>query len=436
MKKVLIITYYWPPSGGSGVQRWLKYSKYLPEFGWQPVIYTPENPEPPAIDESLLADVRDDAIVLRRPITEPYRWYKRLTGRKGPVGAGFTRTDTETSESRLEKMSRWIRGNLFIPDARRFWIRPSVRYLRNRIRNHPVDAIITTGPPHSMHLIGKKLAALTGLPWVADFRDPWTGIDFYDDLMLTRLADRRHHKLERSVLGSADVVTTVSEHIRRELLEKGARRVEVIPNGFDPADVSDIRPAPRDPETFLLVHTGSLVPSRNPESLWKALGQCCKDNAEFRRKLRIRLVGSTDMSVRASIEKNGLVSQTEFLPYVPHPEALRHIFAADLLLLLINRTANAEGFLSGKVFEYLASGRPVLCIGPVQGDAARLLNETEAGTTLDYTDETGMIRTLKQYIKNRPEHASPNHSSQKRKSIEPYSRETQARRIAAILEDL
>ncbi|WP_240644884.1 glycosyltransferase family 4 protein [Cyclonatronum proteinivorum] len=432
---MLLITYYWPPSGGSGVQRWLKYARYLPASGWQPVIYTPLNPEAPATDESLLSDVPPEAEILKRPITEPYQWYKKVTGRKESVNVGFIRSERDGPESRAELFSRWVRGNFFIPDARCLWIRPSVRYLRSYLSQNPADAIISTGPPHSMHRIAQKLAHKTGLPWLADFRDPWTGIDFYDDLLLTPPADHLHHRMERAVLSKADVVTTVSPHISRELYRKGARRVEVIPNGYDPADFSGLEDSRKpDSNTFTLLHSGSLVPSRNPHSLWAALSRLCDTLPGFRESLRIRLVGSVDGSVRQSVEKAGLSRQCEVVPYLPHQEALREVFSSDVLLLLINQTANAEGFLSGKVFEYLAAGRPVLCIGPKKGDAAALLRETEAGLTHDFDDQDGIFITLKEWFaawqKQQPV-TTPN-----LEAVQKYSRPFQAAQVAALLDRL
>jgi hypothetical protein len=191
-RKVLIITYYWPPSGGAGVQRWLKFSKYLRDYDWEPVIYTPENPEAPAIDNSLEKDIPMGIKVIKRPITEPYLAYKRFVGMKldEKVNAGFLQE--KEKPGLLEGIAVWLRGNLFIPDARRFWIRPSAKYLVNYLKAHPVDAIVSTGPPHSMHLIALQVYKKLNIPWLADFRDPWTGIDFYHQLKLTLLADRIH----------------------------------------------------------------------------------------------------------------------------------------------------------------------------------------------------------------------------------------------------
>ena len=234
MKRVLIISYYWPPSGGAGVQRWLKFSKYLRDFGWEPVIYTPENPEYPEIDESLFKDIPIGTEVIKRPIWEPYNAYRRFTGQKKEekIQAGFL--SVKKKNHILEIISVWIRGNLFIPDARVFWIKPSIRFLLKHLATHPVDAIVSTGPPHSMHLIGLGIRKKLNIPWLADFRDPWTTIDFYHQLHLTRQADKKHHRLEKAVLSGADHVTIISWNCALDLNGILPRKYDVITNGFDP----------------------------------------------------------------------------------------------------------------------------------------------------------------------------------------------------------
>ena len=210
MKKVLIITYYWPPSGGAGVQRWLKFVKYLRGFGWEPIVYTPENPEAPATDESLLKDIPDNLTVLRTRIWEPYSLYKNFIGQKKgeTINAGFL--SEKKKPGIAEKISVWIRGNWFIPDARKFWIKPSIIFLSQYLKNNPVHAVVSTGPPHSMHLIALGLKKQLHLPWLADFRDPWTNIDFYDKLMLTKFSNEKHKRMELEVLKNADKVVVVS----------------------------------------------------------------------------------------------------------------------------------------------------------------------------------------------------------------------------------
>ena len=371
MKRVLIITYYWPPNGGAGVYRWLKFSKYLPEHGWQPVIYTPENPESVADDPGLLRDVRADIEVIKHPITEPFNLYKRFTGRgrNEKVQVGFLNEKKQGGWK--EDLALWVRSNFFIPDARVWWVRPSIAFLKKYLREHPVDVIITTGPPHSMHLIGLGLKRALGVKWIADFRDPWTDIDFYEQLSLTRWADARHKRLERSVLRGADRVVTVSWHWAEDLQRLGGRPVEVITNGFDPDDV----PKPAEPvdEAYSLVHIGSLSPSRNAPELWRALRALCDRDPAFAAKFKLRFVGPVDHTVAQSVADAGLGDHLERIGRVDHDEAMRHMQRARVLLLLVNDTPNLMGILPGKVFEYLSVGRPILAIGPVKGDVARVL---------------------------------------------------------------
>jgi glycosyltransferase involved in cell wall biosynthesis len=381
-KRVLIITYYWPPAGGAGVQRWLKMSKYLPLSGWLPVIYTPEQTESPVDDPSLQQDVHPDITVLKTPIWEPYHIYKWLTGKKKGVrvNAGFLHE--EKTHSFREKLSVWIRGNFLIPDPRCFWIRPSVRFLVKYIEENPVNAIISTGPPHSMHMIAMRLNALTGIPWIADFRDPWTRIDFYHRLQLTQWADRRHHSLEKKVLTRARALLTISWSSADEFRQLGAANPVVIPNGYDPEDFRELPPFRYG--KFTITHAGVMNDDRNPELLWKALSEMVKRHEKFRNDLTIRLIGKVDFTVKESLEKAGLMPFAEIIPYLTHHEAVHAMASSAVLLLSINNSPTAPGILTGKLFEYLAVGRPILCISPVQGDSARVLAETGRGICAGY----------------------------------------------------
>ena len=237
MKKVLIITYYWPPSGGAGVQRWLKFVKYLREFGWEPVVYTPENPEAPAIDMSLEKDIPENLTVIKTKIWEPYSVYKKLVGIKPEekIKAGFLSENKKPSL--IENISVKIRGNFFIPDARKFWIKPSIKFLTKYLKDNPVDAIVSTGPPHSMHMIALGLKKKLNIPWLADFRDPWTNIDFYEELNLSASADKKHHQMEKSVLENADTVSVISRTMAVDFKRLYNRHYEVITNGFDEDDI-------------------------------------------------------------------------------------------------------------------------------------------------------------------------------------------------------
>jgi glycosyltransferase involved in cell wall biosynthesis len=369
------------------VLRWVKFTKYLPDFGWEPVIYTPANPEPQETDTSLYQDIPDGIEIIKTNILEPYSIYKWLTGRKQSDRLGVAMMSDKKKAGLMSRISLWIRSNLFIPDPRMLWIRPSVRYLRNYILRNQVNVIITSGPPHSMHLIGMHLRQKTGIPWVADFRDPWTNIDFYRELKLTGIADRHHRKLERKVLQSADLVLTVSPTMSEEFRLMGARQVATLTNGFDTEPMQPFMP---DADKFILLHLGSVPSSRNPESLWVAISGLVKINPAFASRLQIRLTGKVDLKVSEAISQYHLEPYTLFENFIPHSQTPYLLGSASVLLLLINNTTNAKGILTNKFFEYLSCGRPVLAIGPVDGDAAHILKETGAGEITGYTDVSGL----------------------------------------------
>ena len=434
MKRVLIITYYWPPSGGSGVQRWLKMSKYLPENGWQPVIYTAEDAEYPVEDPSLEKDVAPEAEVIRRPIVEPYNFYKKFLGiKKGEkVKTGFINEGAKKTGWK-ESLSVWLRGNFFIPDARCWWIKPSVRYLSKYLKEHPVDAMISTGPPHSMHLIARALHKKFNIPWVADFRDPWTEIDYYDKLRLTRCADRKHHRLEHAVLSEADKVVTVSNNWASRLDRLGANGAATIYNGFDGDD--NVQKSSTLPKEFTLTYIGVLSAIQNPENLWKVLGELVNENAEFCNMLKINMIGQIDGSVKQSINDNGLRDYVTFTPYIPHDDVGQAQRNATLLLLLLlpDTEIRAKGLLTGKMFEYLASGRPILCIGPEDGDAAHILNETQAGVTVDFVNKEKMKSAILDLWEKYKENQLV---TKYNPTIENYSRRNLAKEYVQLLNQL
>lgn len=429
MRKALIITYYWPPSGGSAVLRWLKFSKYLRDFGWEPVIYTPQNPEPQEIDDTLLADVPAGIEVIKTRIFEPYGIYKILTGRKPKDRLGVALMSDKKSAGIMHKMSLWIRSNLFIPDPRIFWVKPSVKFLTKYIRSNPVDIIITTGPPHSMHLIGLKLKQKTGVKWVADFRDPWTNIDFYRDLKLSRRSDRQHHQLEKTVLLTADHVVTVSPGMTSEFKGLGIDHVSTITNGFDEEPSGN---SAQLPDSFNIVHLGSMPKSRNPEILWAALETLIQSEPKLKSALKVHLVGKTDSTVFETIKKHQLQNFVVQHPFIPHSQAQGMLSSASVLLLCINNTENAGGILTNKFFEYLSAQQPVIAIGPVKGDAAIILEETGAGKMFNYHDVLGLkqhLSTLFQLYLNKQLKITNN-------NIDRFSRRNLTRDLSILLNKL
>ncbi|SHI37162.1 Glycosyltransferase involved in cell wall bisynthesis [Tangfeifania diversioriginum] len=396
MKKVLIITYYWPPSGGGGVMRWLKMSKYLPGLGWKPVIFTPENPDASVVDESLTAEIHPETEILKTPIWEPYEVFRKLTGKKKgeKFKAGYI--SEASSGNWKSKLSVFIRGNFLIPDPRKFWIKPSVKFLTNYLKENPVDLIISTGPPHSMHLIALGLKEKFAIPWIADFRDPWTDIDFYNKLRLTKWGDKKHRKLELKVLQKADHVVTVSPNCAKDLSKIHGKKVEIIHNGFDPEDFEGISFSPDN--SFSISHFGAFNRDRNPKVLWKVLGKLAEENRTFKEKLRIRLIGQTDDSVIQEIENNGLKENLVQTEHLPHKKGLEELAKSQVLLLPINDAPNARGILPGKMYEYMAMKRPILAIGPTDADFVNILNETKTGIAFDFNDAVGIRKTLENYF--------------------------------------
>ena len=431
MKKVLIVTYYWFPSGGAGVQRWLKFTKYLRDFGWEPIIYTPENPEFPSIDKSFEKDLPEGLTVIKTPIWEPYNVYRKLTskGKNEPINAAFISENKK--QGWKEKLSIWIRGNFLIPDPRRFWIKPSVKYLTGYLKENPVDAIITTGPPHSMHLIGLGVKKnLPDLPWIADFRDPWTNIDFYKELNLTWLADRIHRRLEKKVVRQADSMVTVSDGWMKEFEQMRPKRIQVISNGYDESDVKQV--AVQLDEKFSISHIGTLNAARNPQTVWKVLSKICADQPEFRADLQIQLVGKVDFSVLESIREYNLQENLKKIDYLSHSEAIAKQQSSQLLLLLINQSPNANGILTGKFYEYLASKRPILAIGPTDGDAALVLNDTGAGTMVGFSDEVETEKAILDYYAR----YKSNTLVVQTESVEKFSRRSLTGELALLLNSL
>jgi glycosyltransferase involved in cell wall biosynthesis len=385
MKKVLIITYYWPPAGGGGVQRWVKFVKYLRLYGWEPIVYTTQNADYPVLDPTLSSEVPSDITVLRHPIIEPYSWYNSLSGKNKSEKIEPNFLSQGKKMGWKDQLAVWIRGNLFIPDAKRLWIRPSAVYLATYLKSNPVDAIISTGPPHSCHLIAYRILKKNQMPWLVDYRDPWTQIDYFNDLRLTSWAKKCHLRMEKKVLNSCNRIITVGKTMAEDLASLTSNRTEVITNGYDD---SDRRSEDETLDThFSVTYIGTMNDARNPEILWKVLNRLNAIRHPMMQEIKIHLVGKPEKAIIESVNKNGLTDTVDFVGYVSHHEAIRYQNKAQVLLLVINRTSNNKSILTGKIFEYLASGRPILCIGPKDGDAAEIIHEAGNGIVVDYEDE-------------------------------------------------
>lgn len=426
MKKVLVITYYWPPSGGAGVQRWLKFVKYLPNYNYKPVIYTVENGEYPVLDSSLSKDVSSKIKILKSKIWEPYSLYKIFTGRKKKEKINSSFLTQKKRNKFLQNISIWIRGNLFIPDARRFWIKPSINYLTNFLINNPVDIIISSGPPHSTHLIAMELQKRFQIKWLADFRDPWTNIDFYKDLKLTKWADNKHKALERAVLKNTDMVLTIGNQLKKELLALGSKEVEVVENGYDPEDFPINSSLELDTD-FTIAHIGTFSPSRNHEILWKVLKKICNENEAFNNKLKIKLIGNIDFSVLKSISNFGLENHLKKLGYISHNDVINEQKKSRVLLLMVNNTPNSRGIITGKVFEYMASNRPILVIGPEDGDLSNIIRQTNTGFVTGFDNEIKLEESILKLFKNKENFDS---------NLKIYSRENLTKKLSSILDKM
>lgn len=389
MKKVLIISYYWPPAGGPGVQRWLKFVKYLPEFGIQPVVYIPENPTYPIVDEKLLEEVSLQAIIIKRKIFEPYG-LASVFSKKSTKGISSGIIPNKKKQSFLQKMLLWVRGNIFIPDARVLWMKPSVKFLKKYLQEHHIDTIITTGPPHSLHLIGLQLKKELSVTWFADFRDPWTTIGYHSALHLSDFAEKKHKKLEKEVLTAADTILVTSKTTKAEFERITSQPIEVITNGYDVENVSR-----QNLDTdFTMAHIGSFLSDRNPIVLWESLQELVQENILFSERFKLKLIGKISQEVLDTISSYGLQKQLQNLGYVSHLEAIEHQRKSQVLLLIEIDSEETKSIIPGKVFEYLVSERPIVAIGPQGSDFAEIITQTNTGKFFTYGEKALLKATI------------------------------------------
>lgn len=425
-KKVLIVTYYWPPAGGPGVQRWLKFAEYLPEFGIEPIIYTPENPSYPMIDNSLLEKYPKGLKVVKTPIWEPYRLAEFFNPKSKEYKAG--RFEKKEKQSLLTRLSVYIRGNFFIPDARKFWVKPSVKFLSNYLKGSQIDILITTGPPHSMHLIGLELKKkYPDLKWIADFRDPWTQISYHSELKLTKNSEKKHKELESSVIKTADCVLATSYTDAENYSKIGASETVVITNGYESGDFKIEKK--NQNQKFRISYSGNLESARNPVEFWKALKELTDRNDEFRDQFEINFYGILSAEVEETIAEIGLSKYLVKHGYVDHQTAVEGIVNSELLMLTNFPDPKSKGIIPGKLFEYLAAGNPIIAIGPADGDVSKILNQTNAGKYFGHSDREGM----KVYVQEVFDEFKSCRSEPELKSIEQFSRKEITKKLAVVL---
>ena len=423
MKRALVITYYWPPAGGPGVQRWLKFVTYFKDFGIEPVVFIPDNPHYPLQDKSIVSEIPEGIEIIRFPIKEPYGFAKIFSKKKtNQVSSGII---TNKNQSVLEKLLLWIRGNFFIPDARIGWVKPAVGFLKEYLAKNDMDIVISSGPPHSLHLIGMALKEELGIKWVADFRDPWTTIHYHQSLRLNKRAQKKHLKLESKVLNNSDLVVVTSARTKKEFQKITSVPIEVISNGYDILEKIE----PNLDAQFSIAHIGSLLTNRNPELLWEILSELKDENKVFSKNLLIKLVGVVSEDVLKSLAVFGLTENYKILGYVSHQEAIQIQHDAQVLLLVEMDSPETKSIIPGKLFEYVAANRPILAIGPEGSDVEGIIKETNTGVYFKYTDKEKLKQQLQLYYEAYLK-ANLNVNS---KNIEKYSRSALTKSLSTIL---
>lgn len=428
MKKVLIITYYWPPSGGSGVQRCLKFAGYLRHYGWEPVVLTVKNPDYPVYDESLLEEIPTFMEILKVPAWEPYRMYQFLLGgKKDQTHIGFISGTTRTSL--LQQLFIWIRGNFFIPDARKYWIKPSVKFLSKYVSENQIDCILSSGPPHSAHLIAKNASRKFNIPWVADFRDPWTGVYYFNQMKLSKRSIKKHQRLEREVLNTANSIVVVGETMKNDFEKITDHRIDVIHNGYDHKDYENLNPVLD--EKFSIAYTGMFFRDQNPPELWESLSELIEELPGFKNDLQLKFTGKIDAVVLSGIRDAGLSNYLLHTDYVSHERIPLMQSSMQILLLCINRIENANYILTGKVFEYLAAKRPVLAISPPDSDIARIIHSTGSGTVIPFYQKVALKEALSNYYHQFKSGSLVMNSS----GFEEYSRQNLTKKLAKLLDE-
>lgn len=425
MKKVLIITYYWPPAGGPGVQRWLNFVKHLPQQQITPVVYIPTNPNYPMVDSEINTELPKDIEIISHPIFEPYSWANKINKTATSTISKGIIPDAK-NQNWKQQLLLWVRGNLFIPDARKFWIKPSVNFLTTYLKKNSIDTIITTGPPHSVHLIGLHLKERLSITWLADFRDPWTTIGYHKKLKLTSWAKKKHLTLEKKVLTEADKIITTSWGTKNEFNNKTNTPISVITNGYQNLNI----PTATMDNKFSLSHIGSLLSERNPTNLWKAISELINENTDFKKDFQLNLAGVVSQTVIDAINKHGITNHLNLLGYVSHKEALKLQRKSQVLLLIEINSEITKAIIPGKIFEYLLSGRPILGIGPKGADFEKIITQTQTGSFYLYQEKDAIKSQLISYYTL----YKKNKLSINPKNIEQYSRKSLTEKLALLIQ--
>ena len=426
-KKVLIILYYWPPAGGPGVQRWLKFVKYLPEFNIEPIVYCPSNPNYPIIDKSLKDEIPNGITVISQPIQEPYRFAKLLSKKSyKSISSGVI--PKRKRQSLVERLMLFVRGNFFVPDARKNWVNPSVAFLSDYINKNVIDTIITTGPPHSLHLIGLHLKQSLNIKWVADFRDPWTTIGYHKSLKLMNFAKKKHLQLEQRVLNTVDEIIVTSNHTKNEFSLKSKQPIKVITNGYD----NNSGAINSKDDKFTISHIGSLLSERNPLVLWEVLSELVSENQLFANAFQLSFIGVVSDAIINTVKSFGLINHLNILGYVNHDKAIEFQKKSQLLLLIEIDSEDTKAIIPGKLFEYMISETPIIAVGPKDSDVETIITESNTGSYFLYSEKEKLkIKVLSYFedFKNGSLKSNP-------VGLQKYSRRNLTEKLSDILHQL
>lgn len=430
MKKVLVISYYWPPSGGIGVLRSLKFVKYLRQFGWEPVVVIPDGADYPYYDEANAVDIPEGLEIIKIPIIEPFKLFKWLTSRKDTPLNNIVHV--RDKKSIFDNLGIWIRGNFFIPDARCLWIRPSVKYLEHYLRTNKIDAVFSDGPPHTNTVIATQIARKFKIPFLADFQDPWTQVDYYKLFKIGYFADKKHRKLEQDTFHAADKITIASPSWKIDLEKIGARNVDVVYYGYDEDDFVNIEKS--TDKKFTICHSGLLGFDRNPVNLFKAVSELMYEIDGFKNDIEIKLIGQVDVEVKKGMEEYKIEEIVKLFGVVPRKISLEEICKSWILLLPLNQAENAKGRIPGKLFEYIRAKRPILSIGPDNSDVCKIINDYNIGFNINW-DEVESLKTylLKQYALFK---SNMFNSLTPEKNISYFSNQNQTKILATYLDQI
>ena len=428
MKKVLVITYSWPPAGGIGVLRCLKFVKYLRDFGWEPIVLTAENPSYQFIDHDNVKEIPDGIEIHKVPIFEPINAFKKITGRKKETPLQNITNNSEKKRSIIDKFGMWVRGNFFIPDARSAWIKPCLRYIDHYLENNHIDAILTDGPPHTNTVIGMRISQKHNIPWLADFQDPWTQVDYYSELYIGKRADKIHRALEQEVFQTAKKITIASPSWKKDLESIGGKNVDVIYYGYDDTDFTEF--SAKQEDSLVIFHGGLLGQDRNPEVFFSVLNELINLYPLIRSKLKLKFAGEVDLTVKNSLKKHHLLEYTELMGMIPRKQVIKEYEKASLLLLPINKADNAAGRIPGKLFEMLRTGKNILVLGPDDGDVKSIVEKEKRGRSFEYGDKDLLMTYLTDILLNNSE------TTNTQGNIDRYSNKMITGKIAKYLDEM